>query len=286
MVWGLALLGVAVALYAPAVLGQDETPPAQALADDPVMLYAIVIAAAFLPPIIYVIVIRNVERLNREPWSAILRAFFYGAVFSVLIAIVLEIAFASQFAREYQLTGGKFTITQQALLIIVAAPLVEEFAKGLGVRSVRKNIFEVEDGIVYGAAAGLGFSATENLIYELGTIYQQTTPGPDGTVPGLDWTFLAVAALRSVTSSFLHGTASGILGYGMGKRYLDRGPLIDVLPYYALAVLVHAVFNAMAAFVTFTGAVFLIIFISILAISWTVNRIRRLDRAGAIAPYR
>lgn len=278
--WAIAPLALA-ALLVPAVTAQA---PQQGLDRDPVQLYVIVAAIAFTPPILYTIFIRNVERLNREPWSAIARCFFYGAIVSVLVAIFLEAFFASNFAREYELPG--LTITQEALLIVVAAPLVEEFAKGLGVRSVRRNIFEIEDGIVYGAAAGLGFSATENLIYEIGTIWEQAHPGFDGQVQAVDYSFLAVGILRSITSSFLHGTASGILGYGIAKRYLERGHFFELLPYFALAVLVHGLFNAMAAFVDFVGAVFGIILLSFAAIVWTVRRIQRLDRIGAAVPYR
>jgi len=270
-----------VALLLPLASAQD---PDTGLEREPAKLYATMAAVAFIPPIAYVIFIRNVERLNREPWSAIFRCFFYGAIFSVIIAILLEVFFTTNFHREYNLRG--LTITQEALLVVVAAPLVEEFAKGLGVRTVRRHIFELEDGIVYGAAAGLGFSATENLIYEIGTIWEQLNPGLDEKVLPVDYGFLAVGILRSITSSFLHGTASGILGYGIGKRYLERGHLFELLPYYALAVLVHGLFNAFAAFVNFSGAVLGIIFLSFAAISWTVRRIRRLDRIGAAVPYR
>ena len=93
----------------------------------------------------------------------------------------------------------------------------------------KQVITEPEDGIIYGVAAGLGFSATENLIYEVAAMLEQT----EGYV------FLATALLRSITSTFLHATASGILGYGMGKRYLERGMFLEVLPYYALAVLLQ-----------------------------------------------
>jgi protease PrsW len=277
--WAIAPLAL-TALLVPLAAAQGSSDGLEA---EPTRLYVIVAVVAFLPPLLYVIFIRNVERLNREPWSAIFRCFLYGAVFSVLVAILLEVFFATHFAREYQVQG--VTLTQELLLVVVAAPLVEEFAKGLGVRTVRRHIFEIEDGIVYGAAAGLGFSATENLIYEIGTIYEQLNPGADGQVLPVDYSFLAVGVLRSVTSSFLHGTASGILGYGIGKRYLDRGHFFEVLPYYALAVLVHGLFNALAS-VEFYGAVAGIVMLSFAAITWTVRRIRRLDRLGAAVPYR
>lgn len=261
------------------VAAQGDGPAAAGLETNKGQLYAIVIAAAFIPPILYAIAIRHVESLNREPWTALARAFFYGAFFSVLIALLLEVWFNQTFTRTYDLQG--FSLTQQTLLVVVAAPLVEEFSKGLGLRGAKKYIFEIEDGIIYGAMAGLGFSATENLIYGIGTITEQLTPGADGEIVPVDYTFLGVIVMRSLSSTFLHATASGILGYGIGKRHLNRGSFGEVLPYYALAVLVHACFNAFAAFVDFVGAVLLIILISVVAIAWTVQRIRRFDRLGA-----
>src|SRR5687767_10719624 len=93
MTW---LLGpVGLVLLATLVTAQGE--PASGLETHPRQLYTIVVAAAFIPPIIYAVMIRHVETLNREPWGALARAFFYGAFFSVLIALVLEILFSQHF---------------------------------------------------------------------------------------------------------------------------------------------------------------------------------------------
>src|SRR5947208_7460320 len=54
----------------------------------------------------------------------------------------------------------------------IVAPIVEEAAKGLGVRAGRPEIQKLLDGLVYGAAAGLGFSATENLFYGIARLLE------------------------------------------------------------------------------------------------------------------
>lgn len=249
------------------------------VAGDPIQLGALLVLAAFVPPILYAIWIRNTERWHREPWGSVFRVFLYGSIWSILIALLLEAVFQTHFQREYFLIGIEgLSLPQEVLLAVIIAPVVEEFAKGLGIRSARRRILELEDGIVYGAAAGLGFSATENLFYELFALRESA-----------DYTFLAVAATRSFTSSFLHATASGILGYGMAKRYLEGGLFIEVLPYYALAVMLHAGFNGLATLVEAggvpVGGVLLIFLVSILSIRWTVQRIRRLDRASRPSPY-
>ncbi|HLE47214.1 MAG TPA: PrsW family intramembrane metalloprotease, partial [Candidatus Thermoplasmatota archaeon] len=167
-------------------------------------LVAAIAAAAFLPPIIFIAYVRNQEKTRREPWGAIVRVFLFGAVVSILIALALESIFHSE-EREYEILRGGFQVTSIVILVVIIAPLVEEFTKGLALRGARKNIVEEEDGIVYGAAAGFGFSATENLFYELAALQELGTTG-------LIWT----AVVRTFTGCFLHATASGLVGYGIG----------------------------------------------------------------------
>src|SRR5256886_2555823 len=57
-----------------------------------------------------------------------------------------------------------------AIGVLVVAPIVEEAAKGVGATAGRPQTQSKTDGLVYGAAAGLGFSATENLVYALAAL--------------------------------------------------------------------------------------------------------------------
>lgn len=229
-------------------------------------LAVLVVALGFLPPLVYLVFIRNVERHHREPFGRLLAVFFYGALVSVLIALFLESLFHTEFEREYLVAKDLgYQISTVLVLVVVVAPLAEEFAKGLAVRVGRREINEIEDGIVYGAAAGLGFSATENVLYEVTALLEGGT-----------WSFVALAALRSITSTFLHATATGLLGYGLARIYVERRPAVEILPFYALAVLLHAGFNLIAS-LAFPGALFLTIVISWWSIRWTLRRIRHLD---------
>lgn len=227
-------------------------------------LVAAIAAAAFLPPIVFLAYVRNQEKTRREPWSAIVTVFLFGAVLSVLIALALE-SLLHTGEREYEILRGQLTIPSVVILVVIIAPLVEEFAKGLGLRGARKHIIEEEDGIVYGAAAGFGFSATENLFYELAALEQSGEVG-----------LIATAFVRTFTGCFLHATASGLLGYGVGKMYRYGRGLAEAIPYYALAVLLHAVFNLIAVLDIAIAAAFTVV-ISFLAIRYTVQRIRTLD---------
>jgi RsiW-degrading membrane proteinase PrsW (M82 family) len=227
----------------------------------------ILVAAAFLPPIIYMIFIRYAEKHGREPWGRIFLVFLYGAVVSVVLALLFELLFG-QYFEERVYDFPDHVLPEALVLAVIAAPVIEEFTKALGVRVGRPKITEVEDGIVYGVAAGLGFSATENLFYEVAALAQH---GEDA--------FIATAVVRSLTGSFLHATATGIVGYGMARYYLNHGSFLEVIAYYAIAVLLHAAFNLIASLELVVAVGFLII-VSFIAIRWTYNRIRTLDRSS------
>lgn len=231
---------------------------------------AILLAAAFLPAIILLVYIRNLEKHGREPWGAIIRAFLFGAFFSVLIALLLETFLHGE--REYEVLEGQITVPAVVFLVVVIAPLVEEFAKGLGVRGARRIIKEEEDGIIYGAAAGFGFAATENLLYEWAALQE-----------GGEAAFIATAVVRAVTGNFLHATASGILGYGIGKMYREHRSVLTLIPFYATAVLLHAAFNLVAV-LQLGAAVFIVIVFAFFAMRYTVKRIRRLDHIPDFVP--
>jgi RsiW-degrading membrane proteinase PrsW (M82 family) len=96
---------------------------------------------------------------------------------------------------------------------------------------------EIEDGLVYGAAVGLGFAATENLLYLTSALLE-----------GVE-VFVTTAVLRSVTSTVLHASATAIAGYGIALALFmrPRGRQVSWLPYLGMAMLLHALFNLFAS---------------------------------------
>jgi protease PrsW len=205
------------------------------LATSPFFLVVLVISA-FALPLIYLVLIRNTARYGREPWPTVLKTFAWGAVFSVIIALVLSAIFLLTLGRIQPLNdffARRFADPGTAIGVLVVAPLVEEAAKGVGARAGRRQTQSKTDGLVYGAAAGLGFSATENLIYGLAALLDPTA-GPSGS--------LIVVAVRSFSSTFLHASSSAVLGYGLAKTWLS-GQSFAVVPFYIVAVAMHATFN-------------------------------------------
>jgi protease PrsW len=238
----------------------------------------ILLLAAFVPSVIYLVWIRNTERFNREPYRRLISVFAIGATVSVGLAIFAEYFLMrlldQNIERVYQVLGNNPNLGS-LILACVIAPLVEEFAKALGVFRVRRFITEIEDGIVYGAAAGLGFAATENLLYE----------GSALSTYGVN-VFIASVVVRSLSSALLHASASSIFGLGIARSSLQgKGWML----YYLGAVLMHSIFNLFASFgelyqgqlgesanlIGLTAAFVL----AISGISIARSKIRHLDRA-------
>ena len=217
---------------------------------------AILVGLAFLPPVAFALWVRSHEKHQREPVHAVLGMFAYGGTLGVLSAIILSLVLGLWVDPDLAGFVG----------LVVIAPLVEELSKGLGLGFVRGRILELEDGIIYGAAIGLGFGATENLLYGLEALDQG----------GLDNAVLVIS-LRVVSSALLHAGSTALLGYGYALARLRGQGLGYVLPFYLLAVVQHALYNFLVSgryLIAFGAAVVMVITVTTLL----RRQVRRLDR--------
>lgn len=231
--------------------------------------FATAAVLSFGPAYLYLKSIRNAEETDREPWSALQTVFVWGAVSGVFYALILN-SLGGSIVFLYSGNDADLTFI---LTAIIVAPIVEEFVKPLVLFrnvSVKGEIDEIEDGIVYGAACGLGFGATENILYGLS----------EGAVSSGLLGVIIVVALRTVSSILLHLTASSFTGYGI-SQYLVKGESFSVVvKYYLLAVLIHAAWNTAAVL----GSSLILIFSILLAIGgleFSKRRIRELDLEGS-----
>lgn len=201
----------------------------------------VLIISAFALPLVFVWWIRNTKRVPRPPIGLVLKAFAWGAVFSVIIALVVELLLTNSLENVETLTvflAKHFSDVPTVIAVLIAAPVVEEAAKAVGVFAGRPAVRTRADGIVFGAAAGLGFSATENLFYGLLGIQQA----------GLDVVgTLILIAIRSFSSSLLHASSTSVTGFGLAGGWLTHRRWA-FLPYYLVAVAMHATFNFLASF--------------------------------------
>ena len=116
----------------------------------------ILIVLAFLPPIIYAIWIRDTEKFHRERWKPITLCFIWGATISIVASIILE----SILDLSISISINNSNIVNLVTVIIIA-PIAEEITKPIVIvfKSVKKELDDIEDGLIFGAVAGLGFSA-------------------------------------------------------------------------------------------------------------------------------
>ncbi|HYA70068.1 MAG TPA: PrsW family intramembrane metalloprotease [Thermoplasmata archaeon] len=202
----------------------------------------ILVVVAFIPALVYLSWIRGTERYGREAWGPLLRAFVYGAIFATIVAGILEAILVSVGtavsqnypAPEFVFLNGNSN-AGLFFLVLVIAPFIEEALKGSGVVAFRSSFRQLADGPVFGASVGLGFGFFETFLYGLGAYLV------GGLAAGL-----TLILVRSVSSVLLHGSSTGMFGYGFARsRYKQPGP--GTGSYYMVAVGMHASFNALAS---------------------------------------
>jgi RsiW-degrading membrane proteinase PrsW (M82 family) len=192
-----------------------------------------------------------------EPKRLLALTFILGMVSTIPAAIVESI-----FLDDLDLTEGTANFTSIAAAMLFVVGPVEELAKFAAVRigAYRTRYFdEPIDGLVYSAAAALGFASLENLVYmlEFGA---------------------AVILVRAPLSTLGHVVFSGAWGYALGLRtQAKRGPDL-VLISLAAAALAHAAFNVLVF--VFPLAALLLVVVGAL---WTIGRFNWGQR---VSPFR
>jgi len=178
------------------------------------------IAIAVAPALFLLWLFKKWDEKRPEPPGAVRNCVLFG-VATCVPAIVIELA-------ESSLLGDLAKEQGQFLNAFFIAALTEEALK-LAVVLIflwRKPYFdEVMDGILYTAAASLGFALIENILYSA------TNP-----VTGL---------VRAFTAVPLHAVASGIMGYFVGRAKFAKGGGTFVWLIFGLmaAVTIHGMYD-------------------------------------------
>lgn len=231
---------------------------------DPASAALLLLVITIAPPLLFAAYLRNAERYRREPWRAVLKAFAWGATAAVFFAILAQTLLAPFLEDAAPWTAA----ISLSLTTVVLAPVSEELAKALGLLFVKDADPEPEDGFIYGGALGLGFAATENVLYV----------GVALVLQGQD-VALYTAIYRGVVTVALHGAASAIAGYGIWRtRY--GGGLAPALAGVTIAILLHGVYNWLVSGAP-PGAGLLAALGAVVAFWRVRRRVKTLDRAGA-----
>lgn len=192
---------------------------------------------ALVPLVGVLFAVRIVDRWEPEPRSLLILAVAWGAIAAVGIALGIDLLLSMAF--------GPATGAREVLQTVVQAPVVEEFAKGLGVflifATARRAFDGPVDGIVYGALIGAGFAFTENIQYFAVSFIE-------GGAAETSVTFF----LRGILSPFAHVMFTSVTGFALGlaaRRGLSTGQAVGPwLVGLAGAIALHAFWNGSAMF--------------------------------------
>lgn len=218
-----------------------------------------IFALGFAPAIFWLAYFYKRDALEPEPKLLVVRTFFLGLLVTFPVAI-FQGALASVF--------GFF------ILAVVVAPIVEELAK---YSVVRYGIFENRefnepmDGIVYAAAAALGFASIENAFYILSAYFES----PAGAV--MTFTFRALFSVPA------HALISSTWGYALGRAKFVSPERRNAIIYQGIiiAIILHSLFNFLAGIMLWAGIIAMILLL-VPAMWLLVNR--NISRAIEVSP--
>ena len=219
-----------------------------------------IVALALVPTLFYMLLLWWLDRYEKEPVSLLVLTFVWGAVPSIIFAILFEVLADIPLHTLDPVMGsgaGDFLSTS------VVGPFIEEGFKALIVLTVflafRREFDDVLDGIIYGAVAGLGFAFVEDVFYGLG----QTDSGLSGVV--------TLALIRSVVFGLNHAMFTGVTGAALGYvRYAHgaRKWLIPPLGFLG-AWFLHGTHNTLVSLGQANDSLSCLGFIAGVAVDWT-----------------
>ncbi len=215
------------------------------LTENPNIFPTVVMLGTFLVPAAYVAFFYERRHLSDLSLPTTFLSFLYGGVLGMFAAAFLEPLF----------------ITRLDFLTAFEVGLIEEFCKILGVLVIaRRRRHDSElDGLILGAAAGMGFAALESTGYAF-TAFLRSQGSVSVTV--------AVTLLRGILSPLGHGTWTAILAAVLfresraGRFRLNT----KVLGAYLTVAILHGLWDGLPGVVGAVVQADLDIFIAQLAV--------------------
>jgi protease PrsW len=206
---------------------------------------AFLVTFALIQAVVFLLLIRFLDLYEREPLSVLALMAAWGATGAVALSLAGNAIVLGLLPPALEKTFGS----------AVAGPLVEEAAKGLAVvvafslswwAARRFGLLELEgltDGMVYGAAVGLGFAFTEDLLYLF------SVAGEQGLGVGLSEyasrvDFFGVGQLGHAVYTAAFGAGLGLATWSRSWRGRLGFPLLGLVA----AMLMHAVHNGLPSF--------------------------------------
>ena len=199
------------------------------LTENPILFPTVLMLGSFAVPVTYVAFLYERRHLSRLTPLTIILSFFYGGVLGVFASALLEPIF----------------IGQLDFLTTFVVGLIEEFAKILGVLMIarhRRHDAEL-DGLILGAAAGMGFASMESSGYAFVAFL-----GSGGNLSLM----VGVTLLRGILSPIGHGTWTAILASVLFRESAARRFRINgkVVGAYLTVVILHGLWDGLPGVVS------------------------------------
>ena len=199
------------------------------LTGNPNLFPTVTLLGSLVVPVAYVAFFYERRHLSLLTMPTIVTCFVYGGVLGVFAASILEPIF----------------LRRLDFLATFQVGLIEEFAKILGVLVVARHTRHNSelDGVILGAAAGMGFAALESMGYAFTAFL-----GSGGSMS----LTVEVTLLRGLLSPLGHGTWTAILASVL-FRESDAGHFRinrRVLVAYLTVVVLHGLWDGMPGVMT------------------------------------
>ena len=213
--WKLLIIGLIIYVLGIVVL---------VLTKNPNLFPSIVLLGNFLIPVTFVAFLYEKRALSNVTMSMTLAGFFYGGFLGTFAAALLEPIFIHKLDFSAAISVG----------------IIEEFVKILGVLVIFKSRdHDLElDGIIIGAAAGMGFAALESSGYAF-TMFLRSGGSLSSTV--------YVTMLRGILSPLGHGTWTAILAGALLRESDPRKFRLNsrVIGAYIVVVVLHGLWDGL-----------------------------------------
>ncbi len=202
----------------------------------------LVLALGVIPPLLLLLYIYNLDKVEKEPLSLLAKLFFFGCL-TTIGAVILETIGSAIVSRLF------FNpLVYQFVMNFIVVACSEEGVKHFALRKAtwRNPNFNYQfDAVLYGAVVSLGFAAAENVEYILGF-------------------GLSVAPIRAVTAIPLHCIVGVFMGhfYGLAKTAAIDGDQGRRKHYMFMSMLIPVLIHGFYDFAaSYSGALMSLLFI-------------------------
>ena len=200
------------------------------------LITAAILVSAFLVPVLYLIYLYEAQVYKDEPAVVLGFTIGGGVIAGIVVTLLVHLVY-NPLANNPNPLGQPSVNLGAVLLLGLLVPVVQEVIKPLPAVFLpnRADFPETVDGLVFGVAAGLGFSLAETLINFSSTIASL----PAHVEPG-NWIY--TLATIAVLQPLLQGSATGMIVATIWRQRLGKlgGREIGGV---AMALIAHVAFS-------------------------------------------